>query len=555
MMHAVDRSRFGFGELVTADTTKPGTNDDKLNLALDRIEASANERQLDHHPPGILTGLEVVENSVPNMTVKVNAGTADDQLGQRIEVPSQQAIDPLTDYQGNAIALPAGGQEKYVSVFLRFKRLEQNPTQDENSQPYYQDELEHFEIRVRAGSAAPTGTATKPALQGSEILLADIKLTPGMVAIGTGDIELLGRRQDAYHLTPSNNSPRTIRRGKIKDVVTDLLLAVNDLASGVLFVSSSGVSHTNGAEQFAGSNAPPTSGDLQTWLRALVTMLGKTTSTPGLALIGNVALGNWADGNSAGAAGGASTQLVGIVSALAAAAGLAKLGGAAKSGTPDSLSAGTGQNIVEQLLTLVNARARKANDETISGGYSFTKSGTGISTGSGTTADFNGPVTLDNTVTATAKVTIDLPSAGVGLETAADTKADFNGEVEMPRLNVGAQAVGVIAANTQIADDVGLVIVQCPVNNNDNYNIAMPAPAAGYPILHLKFYGGTGTSRRVWITNTAGLGTSPPDNYYGYWEASVNARAGAIFAWDGSRWRHIVSTGITGTAGGGTLAE
>lgn len=367
----MDRSRFGYGEVLTADTASPDTNDDKLNRAFDRVEASANERQVDVHPSGVVSGLAVVENSTPNLTVKVNAGVAYDQTGNRIEIPSQQSLDPLTDYQGNAIALPTLGNERYVSVFLKFKRLDQEATQDNNSVPYYESELEHFEIRVRAGSSAATGTATPPALQGAEILLADIKLTPGMTTITNGEIELQSRRQDAWKLTPTTTSPKTIRVGTSKEAATLLLGWLNDLLTGTLTLDTNGVTHTNGAETFAGAQSPPPNGSLQTWLRTLVAYLGSSSGGNGVGAsrIGMSAPGNWADGNSAGSAGQLSTIITGFVTALAASTGLAKIGGAAVSQSPTSLSAGTGQAMLEALLTAVNARARKASAETISGAW------------------------------------------------------------------------------------------------------------------------------------------------------------------------------------------
>lgn len=523
-MGHVDRSRFSFKEVVTADVASPGTNNDKMNLAFDRVEASANERQSDLHPPGILSGLSVTEAASPNMTVRVTAGVAQDQTGQRIEVASTQSVDILTDYQGSAIALPSGGQEKYASVFLKFKRLNQNARQDANSVSYYQDELEYFEIRVRAGSAATAGSATPPALQGAEILLADVLLTPGMTQVTVGDIELLDRRQDAWKLTPTTTSPKSIRTGNAKAAVTLLLGWFNDLLSSSLTVDTLGVTHTNGSETFADSIAPPTSGALRTWLRALVTDLGRTSGTVGAARIGNSSLGTWADSSAAGNAGGIGGQLFGVVAALTSTSttrGAGKLTAPAVSGSPTSLTAGTIADQLSALLTAINLRALAAFSPT--GGISATTVHTAI--------------------------------AELDTEKAALAGATFTGEVRQPRANLGVQAVGVIAANTQITNDVGIVICQCPASNSANFNLAMPAPAAGNPLLFFKFYGGAGSGRRVWLTTTANIGGSPPTDYFAYWDASVDIVAGALFVWDGTRWRHLTSSGMTATAGGGTLAD
>lgn len=120
-----------------------------------------------------------------------------------------------------------------------------------------------------------------------------------------------------------------------------------------------------------------------------------------------------------------------------------------------------------------------------------------------------------------------------------------------------ALAVGVIAANHQIDTKVGIVYARMAGSDNSNFNLAMPAPTdGGKPFLMFKFSGGgTGTARRVWITNTANLAVSAPTDYYAYWDADSNASAGAIFWFDGTLWRHVSSYGLTGTTGGGALAD
>lgn len=527
-MGHVDRSRFSFKEVLTADVSSPGTNDDKLNLAFDRVEASANERQLDLHPYGVISGLSVTEAASPNMTVRVATGVAQDQTGQRIEIASTQSVDILTDYQGNAISLPNSGQEKYASVFLKFKRLNQNARQDDNSVSYYQDELENFEIRVRAGSSASAGTATPPALQGSEILLADVLLAHGMTQVEDADIELDDRRQDAWKLSPSNADPQEIRVGTAKAAATLLLSWVNDILDGTLSVPAGGVTWTrgNGADSnpaaFADGTAP-SNGAVGLALDWLISRLGGIGGANGVgaARIGMDATANWADSSSSFSAGPLRTVVAGIISTLASSVGLVKIGGAAVSGSPTSLSAGTAQSMIAALLAAVNLRALAA----------FTPTG-GISS-----------------------TTVHTAIAELDTEKAALAGATFTGEVRQPRANLGVQAVGVIAANTQITNDVGIVICQCPGSNSANFNLAMPAPAAGNPVLFFKFYGGTGSGRRVWLTTTANIGGSPPTDYFAYWDASVDALAGAIFVWDGTRWRHLTSSGMTATAGGGSLAE
>jgi hypothetical protein len=114
---------------------------------------------------------------------------------------------------------------------------------------------------------------------------------------------------------------------------------------------------------------------------------------------------------------------------------------------------------------------------------------------------------------------------------------------------------GAIASNVQIDTKVGIVYTRSPPANNTDWNLAMPAPTDGKPFIMFKFSGGTGTARRVWLTNTANIAVAAPTDYYAYWEASSNASAGCVFWYDGTLWRHISSYGMSGTAGGGALAD
>jgi hypothetical protein len=375
-----------------------------------------------------------------------------------MEIPSQQAIDPLVDNSGVSpvdIDLPGVGKEKYVSVYLRFKRLNQEATQDNNSVPYYQSEVEYFEIRVRGGSEANTGTATPPALQGSEILLADVLLTPAMTEITDADIELDDRRQDAWKLSPVNDSPKEIRVGTAKAAATLLLNWVNGILAGSENVPATGVTWArgNGADgnpaAFADASVP-SDGQINAVFDWIISRLGGTGGLNGVgaARIGMDATANWADSSASFAAGPLRTVVAGIISILASSVGSAKVGGAAVSQSPTNLSANPVGTQIAALLTAINARARIASAETITAKYTFdlASAGTGIETAADTTADFNGPVTLDGAVTATEKITIDRGSAGVGLETASDTTADFDGPVTLD---------GAVTATDKITIDRG----------------------------------------------------------------------------------------------------
>lgn len=159
--------------------------------------------------------------------------------------------------------------------------------------------------------------------------------------------------------------------------------------------------------------------------------------------------------------------------------------------------------------------------------------------------------TLTNAITGPAASEL-VTAASVGLV----AQGAANQDKQIRDRIAGATAVGAIAANTQISTSVGIVYTRMATTNNSNWNLAMPAPSAGNPFLMFKFSGGgTGTARRVWITNTANLSTSAPTDYYAYWEADANAQAGCIFWYDGTLWRIVSHYGMSGTTGGGALAD
>ena len=78
------------------------------------------------------------------------------------------------------------------------------------------------------------------------------------------------------------------------------------------------------------------------------------------------------------------------------------------------------------------------------------------------------------------------------------------------------------AAAVSVLTTVGIVYVNQP-STNTTYNIALPAPATGHPIIYVRFSGAIAAARTVYVTNTANLSTANPTDYYGLWGASAAA--------------------------------
>lgn len=258
---------------------------------------------------GVLANAVVSQHApVPDLSVDVSGpGAVLDQLGQRIFFSALQNVSVAQDDGGVTTSVSATGQEKIVSVFIKFDRALSDPRVDGNSLTVFFRRDESFRFIVVQGAQAAAGTALPPPLRSDAILLADVTRTFGQTQILNSNISI-ARRQDAF---VTSGSPRSIRRGKTLEAVSDLLTFLN------AHVSGTADRHPAAAVDYAGG-------------------------------------GNWADGTTNPAAT-AEAQLDKIVADLAAASGAPKVGAAATSGSPNSLTAGTVRSQLDALLGFINA--------------------------------------------------------------------------------------------------------------------------------------------------------------------------------------------------------
>lgn len=153
-------------------------------------------------PGGVASGLDLTEQVSPNLTLQLSAGVAYDTLGRRLEVPSVQTVNLAADTDGTSTAV-SSGQERYVAVYIRFKRTDADPY-SLNGTTVYLTQTESYEILRVAGASASAGTATVPAAPtGNPVLLGRVLLTNGMTAIRTNNVRLasvplLHRNNDLY---------------------------------------------------------------------------------------------------------------------------------------------------------------------------------------------------------------------------------------------------------------------------------------------------------------------------------------------------------------------
>jgi len=211
---------------------------------MDQLQANAEESMnrimTDQAYFGVTTGYSVVQHSpVPNLTVDVGGpGIAYDQLGRRVAMASSVTLNMSTDSNGSPTTVVTGGNEKWVSVFVQFTRVNSDQRFDGNGLPVLYVSDEGYQFIVTQGAEALSGTATRPALNTDAVLIADVKLSFGTTQILNSIIESAdtitkpnSRFQYIFNLTAS--TPAKVRTGRLPVAMQFVLDQLNNHIAGV----------------------------------------------------------------------------------------------------------------------------------------------------------------------------------------------------------------------------------------------------------------------------------------------------------------------------------
>jgi len=342
----------------------------ELDLGFELLEQADLNFANDIGVFGIIDGMVASEKAgVPDLSVDLTApGRAYDQLGRRIFFGTAQNVDVSTDLNGVSTAVETSGNEKIVSVFIKFDRALSDPRTDGNSQQVFFRRDESFQFVVRQGAEAAAGSAVPPPLQPDEILIVDVTRTFGQTQILNSDLSPdptvpgdVGRRQQ--FIFAEANAISIFSGGfATLDPVTD------DVQAGFQEVDDELTDHFGAtarrhdapdvdAAATAGSPNALGAGTVRTQLDALLGHLNDHENEPSGAhtasAIAYAGGGVWADGatNPATTVEG---QLDKLVADLAAATGAPKVGAAGTAGSPNALTAGTVKSQLDQLLGHVN---------------------------------------------------------------------------------------------------------------------------------------------------------------------------------------------------------
>ena len=168
----------------------------ELDLAFEQLEQADRNLAADIGVYGVVSGAVPAPHSpVADLSIDLTApGRAYDHLGQRIFFGTGQTVDCSVDLSGIPTDVGSAGNERWLGVFLRFRRLLSDPRTDGNSQQVYFRRDESFEIVVRQGAQGAIGAAPRVALVADELLVCDVRRRAAQTQIIATDLDT-SRRQ------------------------------------------------------------------------------------------------------------------------------------------------------------------------------------------------------------------------------------------------------------------------------------------------------------------------------------------------------------------------
>ncbi|HEU4407115.1 MAG TPA: hypothetical protein VFS43_17735 [Polyangiaceae bacterium] len=175
----------------------------ELDLGFELLERADRNLAADIGLFGIVSGAVPAPHSpLPGLSVDLTApARAYDRAGQRVFFGTGQTVDCSVDHNGLPTEVTAAGNERWLSVFLRFSRSLSDPRTDGNSQQVLFRRDESFELVVRQGPEAPAGSAPRPLLEEAELLVCDVRRTAGQTQIVGTDLDLT--RRQAFVFAPA----------------------------------------------------------------------------------------------------------------------------------------------------------------------------------------------------------------------------------------------------------------------------------------------------------------------------------------------------------------
>ncbi len=177
----------------------------ELDLGFELLERADRNLAADIGLFGLVSGAVPAQHSpLADLSVDLTApARAYDRAGQRVFFGTGQTVDCSVDQNGLPTEVTAAGNERWVSLFLRFDRSLSDPRTDGNSQQVLFRRDESFALVVRQGPEAPVGAARRPDLEEAELLVCDVRRTAGQTQIFGVDLDLT--RRQAFVFAPAGS--------------------------------------------------------------------------------------------------------------------------------------------------------------------------------------------------------------------------------------------------------------------------------------------------------------------------------------------------------------
>ena len=363
----------------------------ELDLGFELLEQADRAFANDIGVFGIIDGMVASEKAgVPDLSVDLTApGRAYDQLGRRIFFGTAQNVDLSTDLNGVSTAVQTGGNEKVVSLFVKFDRILSDPRTDGNSQQVFFRRDESFQFVVRQGAEAAAGTAVPPPLQPDEVLIVDVTRTFGQSQILNADLNPnptipgdVGRRQQFIFAEASAISVFSGGFNTLAPITDDVQATLQEIDDELTDHFGATARRHDAPDVDAGATAGSpnalASGTVRSQLDQLLVHVNahenQATGAHAASAIAYAGGGAWADATTNPAAS-VEAQLDKIVADLAAATGAPKVGAASTAGSPNALAAGTVKAQLNALLAHLNDHENQATGAHAASAISYAGSG------------------------------------------------------------------------------------------------------------------------------------------------------------------------------------
>jgi hypothetical protein len=196
----------------------------------DAVENSVNANQAALGLEGLALGGDALEHSPQNLTVNVDPLVAYDSAGRRIETDTIYNADLSVDENSDPTAVVIAGEERWVSLFVRYERALTDPRLDGSNTTVYYNRADSVAWVVAMGASATIGSAARPSLRADHVLVCDTRLVQGQTSIVNAGIDTT-RTQYAVVTTGSTYS---LRKRTLPEALQELEDQINSIVAGTL---------------------------------------------------------------------------------------------------------------------------------------------------------------------------------------------------------------------------------------------------------------------------------------------------------------------------------